>query len=194
MRRFVSRVLPAAVAALALAPGRVAGQAPRYTPADVEFMQGMIAHHAQALDMVALVPERTTTESIRLLAQRIDISQRDEIRLMRNWLTERGQAAPDPAAAPGHHAGGGHDMLMPGMLTGEQMAQLAAAKGAEFDRLFLQLMIQHHQGALTMVKTLFGTQGAAQETPTFRYASEVDTDQRFEIERMQKLLARETRP
>ena len=83
---------------------------------------------------------------------------------------------------------------MPGMLTGEQMARLAAAKGAEFDRLFLQLMIQHHQGALTMVKTLFGTQGAAQETPTFRYASEVDTDQRFEIERMQKLLARETRP
>ena len=194
MRRFVSRVLPSAVAALALAPGRVAAQAPRYTPADVEFMQGMIAHHAQALDMVALVPERTTTESIRLLAQRIDISQRDEIRLMRNWLTERGQAAPDPAAAHGHHAGGVHEMLMPGMLTGEQMARLAAAKGAEFDRLFLQLMIQHHQGALTMVKTLFGTQGAAQETPTFRYASEVDTDQRFEIERMQKLLARETRP
>ena len=95
MQRFLSRVLPAAVAALALAAGPAAGQAPRYTPADVEFMQGMIAHHAQALDMVALVPERTTTESIRLLAQRIDISQRDEIRLMRNWLTERGQAAPD---------------------------------------------------------------------------------------------------
>ncbi|HYL29488.1 MAG TPA: DUF305 domain-containing protein, partial [Gemmatimonadales bacterium] len=182
------------VAALALAPGRVAGQAPRYTPADVEFMQGMIAHHAQALEMVALVPDRTTTESIRVLAQRIDISQRDEIRLMRSWLTERSQAAPDPAAAPGRHAGGGHDMLMPGMLTADQMARLAAAKGAEFDRLFLQLMIQHHQGALAMVKTLFGTQGAAQETPTFRYASGVDADQRFEIERMQKLLATETRP
>jgi uncharacterized protein (DUF305 family) len=194
MQRLVSRVLPAAVAVFALAPGRVAGQAPRYTPADVEFMQGMIAHHAQALEMVALVPERTATESIRVLAQRIDISQRDEIRLMRSWLTARGQAAPDPAAAPGHHAGGGHEMLMPGMLTGEQMARLGAAKGAEFDRLFLQLMIQHHQGALTMVKTLFGTQGAAQEIPTFRYASEVDTDQRFEIERMQNLLARETKP
>jgi uncharacterized protein (DUF305 family) len=193
MRRFVSRVLPAAVAALALAPGRVAGQAPRYTPADVEFMQGMIAHHAQALEMVALVPDRTTTESIRVLAQRIDISQRDEIRLMRSWLTERGQAAPDPAAAHERHAGM-HEMLMPGMLTADQMARLAAAKGAEFDRLFLQLMIQHHQGALAMVKTLFGTQGAAQETPTFRYASGVDADQRFEIERMQKLLARETRP
>ena len=194
MQRLVSRVLPAAVVALALAAGPAAGQAPRYTPADVEFMQGMIAHHAQALDMVALVPDRTSTESIRLLAQRIDISQRDEIRLMRNWLTERGQAAPDPAAAHAHHAGAGHEMLMPGMLTGEQMARLAAAKGAEFDRLFLQLMIQHHQGALAMVKTLFGTQGAAQETPTFRYASEVDTDQRFEIERMEKLLARETQP
>ena len=194
MQRFLSRVLPAAVAALALAAGPAAGQAPRYTPADVEFMQGMIAHHAQALDMVALVPARTSTESIRLLAQRIGISQRDEIRLMRNWLTKRGQAAPDPAAAHAHHAGGEHEMLMPGMLTSEQMARLAAAKGAEFDRLFLQLMIQHHEGALTMVKTLFGTQGAAQETPTFRYASEVDTDQRFEIERMQKLLARETRP
>jgi len=193
MRRLVSRVLPAAVAALALAPGRVAGQAPRYTPADVEFMQGMIAHHAQALEMVALVPDRTTTESIRVLAQRIDISQRDEIRLMRSWLTERGQAAPDPAAAHERHAGM-HEMLMPGMLTADQMARLAAAKGAEFDRLFLQLMIQHHQGALAMVKTLFGTQGAAQETPTFRYASGVDADQRFEIERMQKLLARETRP
>ncbi|HEY6948331.1 MAG TPA: DUF305 domain-containing protein [Gemmatimonadales bacterium] len=194
MPGLLSRILPAAVAAFALAPGRVAGQAPRYARADVEFMQGMIAHHAQALDMVALVPDRTTTESIRLLAQRIDISQRDEIRLMRSWLTERGQAAPDPVAAHGHRAGAGHEMLMPGMLTGEQMARLAAVKGAEFDRLFLQLMIQHHQGALTMVKTLFGTQGAAQETPTFRYASGVDTDQRFEIERMQKLLARETRP
>jgi uncharacterized protein (DUF305 family) len=193
MQRLVSRVLPAAVLALAVAPGRAAGQALRYTPADVEFMQGMIAHHAQALDMVALVPDRTTTESIRLLAQRIDISQRDEIQLMRSWLTERGQAAPDPAAH-GHHAGGDHEMLMPGMLTREQMARLAAARDAEFDQLFLQLMIQHHQGALTMVKTLFGTQGAAQETPTFRYASEVDTDQRIEIERMQKLLARETRP
>lgn len=194
MHRLVSRILPAAAVALALAPGRVEGQAPRYTPADVAFMQGMIAHHAQALEMVALVPERTTTESIRVLAQRIDISQRDEIRLMRSWLTERGQAAPDPAAPHGHHADGGHEMLMPGMLTGEQMARLAGAKGPEFDRLFLQLMIQHHQGALTMVKTLFGTQGAAQETPTFRYASGVDTDQRFEIDRMQKLLARETRP
>ncbi len=174
---------------LACAPAGAAAQAPAYTPADVEFMQGMIEHHAQALEMAALVPDRTTTEPIRLLAQRIDISQRDEIRLMREWLAKRGQAAPDPAAGHAHGAGGEHDMLMPGMLTPPQMARLAAARGTAFDRLFLDLMIQHHEGALTMVKTLFGTQGAAQEVPTFRYASEVDADQRMEIERMRKLLA-----
>jgi uncharacterized protein (DUF305 family) len=174
---------------LALAPVKASAQAPRYSPADVEFMQGMIGHHAQALEMAALVPTRTTNPSIRLLAQRIAISQKDEIRLMQNWLKDRGQAAPDPGAPHGHQHDGMHDMLMPGMLTPEQMAQLAAAKDAEFDRLFLQLMIQHHGGALTMVRTLFDTQGAAQETPTFRYVSEVDTDQRIEIERMRKLLA-----
>lgn len=181
------RVLAAAL--LACAPAGAEAQAPAYTPGDVEFMQGMIEHHAQALEMVALVPDRTTSESIRLLAQRIDISQRDEIRLMRDWLAKRGQAAPDPASAHVHGAGGEHPMLMPGMLTPAQMARLHAARGTEFDRLLLQLMIQHHEGALTMVKTLFGTQGAAQEVPTFRYASEVDADQRMEIERMRKLLA-----
>jgi uncharacterized protein (DUF305 family) len=176
---------------LVVAPARVAAQAPRYSPADVEFMQGMIDHHAQALDMAALVPSRTTNQSIRLLAQRIAISQTDEIRLMQGWLKARGQAVPDPATSREHHPGGVGDMgemLMPGMLTPDQMAQLAGAKDGEFDRLFLQLMIQHHQGALTMVRTLFDTQGAAQETPTFRYASEVDTDQRIEIARMEKML------
>jgi uncharacterized protein (DUF305 family) len=176
---------------LALAPAQTAAQAPRYSPADVEFMQGMIGHHAQALDMAALVPSRTTSRSIQLLAQRIAISQTDEIRLMQGWLKARGQAAPDPAASREHHQDGMGDMgekLMPGMLTRDQMAQLAGARNGEFDRLFLQFMIQHHQGALTMVRTLFDTQGAAQETPTFRYASEVDTDQRIEIARMQKML------
>lgn len=180
---------PAMPLLLALAPVRAPAQAPRYSPADVEFMQGMIGHHAQALEMAALVPTRTTNQSIHFLAQRIAISQKDEIRLMQTWLKDRGQAAPDPADAHAHRHEGMHEMLMPGMLTPEQTAQLAAANDAEFDRLFLQLMIQHHEGALTMVRTLFDTQGAAQETPTFRYASEVDTDQRIEIERMRKLLA-----
>lgn len=176
---------------LVLAPVGARAQAPRYAAADVEFMQGMIGHHAQALDMAALVPARTTTESIHLLARRIEISQKDEIRLMQTWLEDRGQTAPDAGGAAHHHTAGGHDMLMlmPGMLTPEQMSQLAAARNAEFDRLFLQLMIQHHQGALTMVKTLFASPGAAQETDTFRYVSDVDTDQRIEIERMRKLLA-----
>lgn len=174
---------------LALASVQATAQAPRYSPADVEFMQGMIGHHAQAIDMAALVPSRTTNRSLRILAQRITISQTDEIHLMQGWLKARGQAAPDPAAAREHQQSGMGEMLMPGMLTPDQMAQLAGAKDGEFDRLFLQFMIQHHQGALTMVRTLFDTQGAAQEIPTFRYASGVDTDQRIEIARMQKMLA-----
>ena len=176
---------------VALAPAQAAAQAPRYSPADVEFMQGMIGHHAQAIDMAALVPSRSTNRSIRILAQRITISQTDEIHLMQGWLKARGQAAPDPTASHEQRHDGMGDMgqmLMPGMLTPDQMAQLAGAKNSEFDRLFLQFMIQHHQGALTMVRALFDTQGAAQETPTFRYASEVDTDQRIEIARMQKML------
>lgn len=189
--------------ALALPSVEARAQAPKYVPADVEFMQGMIGHHAQALDMAALAGSRTRNESIQLLAQRIAISQKDEIRRMRNWLADRGQPIPgDGGAGPddqGRHAEGaaahdgrhaGHDpQLMPGMLTPEQMARLAAARDAGFDRLFLQFMIQHHEGALTMVKTLFSSPGAAQETATFRYASDVDTDQRIEIERMRKLLA-----
>jgi uncharacterized protein (DUF305 family) len=171
---------------LVLGPIRAPAQEPRYSHADVDFMQGMIGHHAQALAMAALVPARTANQSIHLLAQRIEISQRDEVRLMRNWLKDRGQVAPDPGAAHMQH--GSHDVLMPGMLTAEQMDQLAAAKDTTFDRLFLQFMIQHHEGALTMVKTLFASPGAAQETDTFRYVSDVDTDQRIEIQRMRKLL------
>jgi uncharacterized protein (DUF305 family) len=169
-------------------PTRAEAQERRYTPADVQFMQEMIGHHAQAVAMAALVGGRTANQSIQLLAQRIDISQRDEIRLMQNWLKDRGQSVPDPST-PMHHGAGGQEMLMPGMLTAEQMAQLTAPKDTTFDRLFLQFMIQHHQGALTMVKTLFGSPGAAQEMATFRYVSDVDTDQRIEIERMRKLLA-----
>lgn len=169
----------------------------RFTAADVRFIQGMMGHHAQALAMTALVPVRTAREDMRLLAQRIEVSQRDEITLMRHWLEDRRQTVPDSAS---HHIDhdGGHDMAMPdmrmpGMLTPEQMAQLSAASGADFDRLFLELMIQHHEGALVMVARLFATPGAGQETAVFAFASEVDADQRAEIRRMQAMLDRSRR-
>jgi uncharacterized protein (DUF305 family) len=168
--------------------GRAQGQSAGYTAADVEFMQHMIGHHAQALAMTALIGDRTSTEAIRLLGQRISISQRDEIALMRHWLQARGEAVPDSGAAHGHH-GDGHETLMPGMLTPEELARLAAAHGADFDRLFLESMIRHHEGALVMVKALFGVPGAAQEPTAFRFASDVDTDQRAEIARMRGMLA-----
>ncbi|HEU4649100.1 MAG TPA: DUF305 domain-containing protein [Gemmatimonadales bacterium] len=163
---------------------------PGYTKADVEFMQHMIGHHAQALAMTAMVPDRTTNEAMHHLAQRIEVSQRDEIALMRHWLEARGQVAPDPANAPEHHAmgHGATVMLMPGMLTSAELSRLAAAKGAEFDRMFLEFMIRHHEGALTMVASLFATPGAGQEAEVFRFASDVDTDQRAEIARMRTLL------
>jgi uncharacterized protein (DUF305 family) len=157
--------------------------------ADVHFMQGMIMHHAQALQMVGLIADHTTRPEMPLLGQRIAISQRDEIRMMRTWLQDHHEMAPDStghmAAMPGMAMG---DVLMPGMLTPAQMAALGAAKGPAFDRLFLQGMIHHHEGALAMVRQLFGTNGAAQTSEIFRFASDVDADQRAEIKRMQALL------
>ena len=153
------------------------------TAADVRFMQGMIGHHAQAVEMVALVPSRTNREDMRMLAKRIDVSQADEIKMMEQWLKARGQTLPDPHA---HHRQGA--ALMPGMLTEEEMSRLAAAKGDEFVRLFLQGMIKHHEGALTMVNELFASAGAAQESEVFAFASDVDADQRMEIERMGGML------
>jgi uncharacterized protein (DUF305 family) len=163
---------------------------PLYGAADVRFMQGMISHHAQALAMVALIPDHSSREDMRLLGKRIEISQRDEIGLMQHWLSDRHQAVPTVDAQhitsmPGMQMKG---MLMPGMLTPEQMDQLAKAKGPEFDRLFLEGMIRHHQGALTMVSQLFATNGAGQEAEAFRFASDVDADQRAEIRRMQAML------
>jgi len=155
----------------------------QYTGADIKFMQGMIGHHAQAVEMVALVPSRSSSDDVRKLALRIDVSQQDEMKMMREWLTARGQQIPDPRA---HHMMGA--TLMPGMLTPEEMAQLAAAKGAEFDRLFLEGMIKHHSGAITMVHELFATEGAAQTPEIFSYASDVDADQRMEIDRMGSML------
>lgn len=152
-----------------------------HTPADVRFMQGMLGHHAQALEMTALVADRSRNDGLKQLAERIDVSQRDEMAMMRQWLGRRGEPLPDPHA---HHAG----HLMPGMLTAEQMAALAAARGPAFDRLFLEGMIQHHQGALVMVRELIATPRAAQEPDLFDFVSDVEADQAMEIARMRALL------
>ena len=153
-----------------------------FTPADVRFMQGMIGHHAQAVEMVALINDRTATDALKHLGMRIQISQEDEMNMMRTWLKVRGEAVPGPHS---HHEPGG---FMPGMLTPEEMSALAAAKGKEFDRLFLQGMIKHHAGAITMVDELFKTPGAGQDGEIFAFASDVDSDQRMEIDRMGMML------
>ena len=155
--------------------------APEHTEADVQFMQGMLPHHAQALRMTALARERGGSDVVRGMALRMDISQLDEISLMERWLRERGAVPPD--VGPGVAL-----PMMPGMLTAEQMGALSTATGEEFDRLFLELMIQHHDGALLMVERLFSTPGAGQETEIFQFASEVEADQTIEIERMQSVL------
>jgi uncharacterized protein (DUF305 family) len=157
----------------------------RFTPADVRFMQGMIGHHAQALEMAALLPDRTSREDMRLLARRIEVSQADEIAMMQRWLEARGQDVPGPHA---HHMPGAP--MMPGMLSAEEMSRLAAAKGAAFDRLFLELMIKHHEGALTMVKDLYRTPGAGQESDMYGFAADVEADQRMEIDRMRAMIQR----
>jgi len=152
------------------------------TAADIKFMQGMIGHHAQAVEMVALIADRTANPDMKRLGLRIQISQEDEMNMMRKYLSERGAAVPGPHS---HHEPGG---FMPGMLTTEEMTQLANAKGVEFDRLFLMGMIKHHGGAISMVEDLFKTPGAAQEGGIFAFASDVDADQRMEIDRMGAML------
>jgi uncharacterized protein (DUF305 family) len=164
----------------------------RHTPADVRFMQGMISHHAQALVMAALVPSRTGRDDMRALALRIEISQGDEIEMMREWLEARAAQVP---GEHDHHAHG--DSAMPGMLTAGEMRGLTAAKGDAFDRLFLQLMIKHHEGALVMVRELFSSPRGGQEGSIFAFASDVEADQQMEIARMRALLAstgKEPRP
>ena len=146
-------------------------------------MQGMIGHHAQALEMTALLASRTASENMRKLALRIEVSQADEIKMMQAWLEARSLEVPNEHA---HHMHG--STLMPGMLTPEEMDRLAGASGAEFDRLFLDFMIKHHEGALVMVKQLFSTPGAGQESEIFAFASDVDADQRMEIDRMRAML------
>jgi uncharacterized protein (DUF305 family) len=163
----------------------------RWTQADVHFMSAMIGHHAQAIEMARLAPTHGASPSIRTLAERIINAQHDEIATMQRWLRDRGQPVPDPehAAMDMAEHGAGHDGLMPGMLTPEQMARLEAASGTEFDRLFLTFMIQHHRGATEMVSRLFGSWGAAQDETVFKFASDVNVDQTTEIDRMQRMLA-----
>jgi uncharacterized protein (DUF305 family) len=162
-----------------------------YTAADIQFMDGMIAHHAQALLMAGWASSHGASPSILTLTSRITNAQQDEIAGMQKWLRDRHQPVPEPNP----HGmvmkmdGMDHTMLMPGMLTEAQLKQLDEARGKEFDRLFLTFMIQHHQGAVTMVHDLFETNGAAQEITVFKVASDISADQTTEIERMQKMLA-----
>lgn len=164
----------------------------RFIEADAEFMAGMIAHHAQALVMAAMALRNDAGPQLRILAARIDNAQRDEIRWMQQWLRDRGRPVPEVHMEGTHlmiHGGADHaHHHMPGMLTQDQLDELDAARGTEFDRLFLRYMIQHHAGAVQMVDELFATDGAAQHPDTYKVADDIQVDQRTEIERMQMML------
>src|SRR5216117_3123251 len=176
-------------ATLSPAPQRgTEGGRPSYTAADVRFMAGMIGHHAQAVVMAGWAPAHGASLAVRVLCERIVVAQNDEIAFAQRWLREHNEFVP-PADPRGHVMPGmDHPMLMPGMLTPDQMARLDAARGREFDRLFLTFMIQHHQGALTMVQQLLSAPGAAQDGPVFRFAADVNADQTTEIDRMSGML------
>jgi uncharacterized protein (DUF305 family) len=169
-------------------PSTVRAKLPPASPADVHFMEGMIHHHAQAVEMTALIESHTENKDLRLLGARISSSQSDEIKFMKRWLAAR--AAQISPAVPDTHSNMSHEgmALMPGMLTLEQMEALRKARGEEFDYLFLTGMIQHHDGALTMVKDLFNTAGAGQDAELFNFATDVDSGQRAEIRIMRRML------
>ena len=169
---------------------------PPRSPADVQFMQGMIMHHAQAVEMTALIESSTQNQELRLLGARISHSQSEEIKFMKQWLEGRGEPAEMPMPMPKMSGMDmpDHPMLMPGMLTAKQMEALKKAKGAEFDRLFLTGMIQHHNGALVMVKELFDTAGAGQDAELFNFTTDIDSGQRAEIRIMQNMLGAVARP
>ncbi len=162
-----------------------------YTSADVHFMSAMIGHHAQAIQMADWAPTHGARSSVRILAERIINAQQDEITTMQRWLADRRQRVPEaiPQGMKMMMDGVEHVMLMPGMLTPDQLTQLDQSRGTEFDRRFLTFMIQHHRGAVTMVKELLGTHGAAQDEIVYRFASDVNVDQATEIDRMEKMLA-----
>jgi uncharacterized protein (DUF305 family) len=191
----LSQAGPAAEGPAASASSRSAAEADSvrrsYTAADVEFMSHMISHHAQAIAMSRWAPTHGASPSVRVLAERIINAQQDEIATMQRWLRDRHQPVPepDPAGVKMMMGGAEHVMLMPGMLTENQMRELDAARGPNFDRLFLSFMIQHHQGAIAMVRQLFDSPGAAREDLAFKLASDVNVDQTTEVARMQRMLA-----
>jgi uncharacterized protein (DUF305 family) len=161
-----------------------------YSAADVDFMAGMIPHHAQAVLMAGWAASHGARPDIRVLCERILVGQRDEIEFMRNWLRDRGEPVPEANAT--HHRmkmnGVEHDMLMPGMLSPEDLAKLDKARGPEWDRLFLEFMIRHHEGAIKMADDLFGAYGALQDDDVYKFVSDLSADQTIEIERMEKML------
>ena len=189
MTRFIPFLL-VAVSIQATSPA--AAQAPPpardYTAADVRFMSGMIYHHAQAVMIAAWAPTHGASPAVRTLCERIAAGQTDEIALLSRWLADRHEVVPHPKPEHMMMAGMDSTNLMPGMLTGEQLEQLDRARGPNFDHLFLRLMIQHHQGAITMVNQLFAASGGEEE-PVYKIATGVFADQTTEIERMQRMLA-----
>ena len=174
-------------------PPTTKGTLPPRSQADVEFMQGMIMHHAQAVEMTALILAHTENKDLRSLGAKISSSQSDEIRFMQRWLAARGEATSMAMAGMQDMNTSGHAMaLMPGMLSPEQMEALRKAHGAEFDHLFLTGMIQHHNGTLIMVKDLFDTAGAGQDADLFNFATDADNTQRAEIKIMENMLQKKT--
>jgi uncharacterized protein (DUF305 family) len=170
-------------------PANTTAKLPPISPQDVEFMQGMIHHHAQAVEMTAMIALRTTSKDVRKIGAKISQSQSDEINFMKRWLIRRGEKTTMTMAAMDMKSmDHSHEMLMPGMLTDDQMEELRTSKGAKFDELFLKGMIQHHGGALVMVKDLFSAAGAGQDGEIFNFATDVDTGQRGEIKIMQEML------
>ena len=161
-----------------------------YKKADIDFMSGMIGHHAQAVRMAGWAPSHAASKSLQIYCGRVAMAQTSEIGLMQAWLKDRNQPVPDADARGMKMSMGGKDMfmMMPGMLTDAQMAQLDSVRGVEFDRLFLKDMIQHHRGAMTMVDTLNATPGAAQDEIVFKFSNDVYADQSTEIDRMQQML------
>jgi len=193
----ISRTARALLLATAIAAPSLSAQStqaasdttrPTFVAADAQFMAGMIAHHAQAVLIAGWAPSHGASASLQALCERIVVGQNDEIVLMQRWLRDRNQPVPDPNSPHAMMPGMDHGASMPGMLTAEQLAKLDAARGADFDYLFLTYMIQHHMGAIVMVNQLFESQGATQDEDSFRMASNIYADQTTEIERMQKML------